>query len=66
MKSPVCLADAYCKSSLNLSCSVVLIEIKRLVQLDKLTDAWASKLGDKGSLSNTGSKVHGFGSLNQT
>ena len=28
-KSPVCLADTHCKSPLNLSCSLVLIGIKR-------------------------------------
>ena len=45
---------------------MVLIGIKRLLQLDDLTCTWASKLGDKGSLSNTVSKVCGFGSLYQT
>ena len=66
MKSPVYLADAHCKGSLNLSFSMVLIGIKRPLKLDELTYAWASKLGDKDSLSNTGSKVHRFGSLYQT
>ena len=61
VKSPICLADAHCKSPLNLSCSMVLIGIKRPLKLDELTYAWASKMGDKDSLSNTGSKVHGFG-----
>ena len=62
----ICFADAYHKSSLNLSCSVVLIGIKRPLQLDELTYAWASKLRDRGSLSNMGSKECGFGSLYQT
>ena len=66
MKSPVCLADAHCKSSLDLSCSMVLIEIKGPFKLNELTYAWASKLGNKDSLSNTGSTVHGFGSLYET
>ena len=44
---------------------MVLIGIKRPLQLDELTYAWASKLGVKGSLSNTSSKVCGFGSLDQ-
>ena len=53
-------------SSLNLVGSLVVIEIKRSFWLNELIYAWASKLGDKGILSNTGSKVHGFGSLCQT
>ena len=66
MKNTVCLADAHHKSSWNLSCNLVLIEIKRSLWLNKLIYAWASKLGDKGILSNTASNVCGFGSLCQT
>ena len=40
--------------------------IKGSLQSNELIYAWASKLEDKGSLSNTGSKVHGCGSLYQT
>ena len=66
MKSPVCLEDVHHKIPLNLSCSIILIGIKRLLKLDEMTYVWASKLGDKGSLSGMGFKMCGFGSLNQT
>ena len=66
MKNHICLADSHHKSALNLSGSVVLTGIKRPLKLDELIYAWASKLGDKGSLSSTGLKVLGFGSLYQT
>ena len=45
---------------------LVLIEIKRSLWLNELIYAWASKLGDKVSLSNMGLNVCGFGSLCQT
>ena len=65
-KEPCLLADAHHKSPLNLSCSMVLLGIKTPLKLDELTYEGASKLGDKGSLSSTGLKVSGFGSLYQT
>ena len=62
-KSHVCSEDSLCKSSLNFSCSLVWMGIKRSLQSNELIYAWALKMGDKGSLSNMGSKVCGFGSL---
>ena len=61
-----CLVDTLCKSSLNFPYSLGWIGIKRSLQANELIYSWVSKLGDKGSLSNTGSKVCGFGSLYQT
>ena len=66
MKSPVFSAVALHKSSLNFPCSLGWMGIKRSLQSNELIYAWALKLADKDSLSNTGSKVHGFGSLYQS
>ena len=42
------------------------IGVKKSLQSNELINAWTSKLGDKGSLSDAGLKVCGFGSLCQT
>ena len=60
------MADAHHKSPFNLSCSVVLIGIKKPLKLDELIYAWALQLEDKDSLSSMGLKVCGFGSIYQT